>query len=134
MLRTYPLMFFALALSTACARRSALDDFAHGGVVECSFDASIRTWLDTNRNQEWDQGEPALSQVALVVTSPSGGRRWEIETDSEGHALFSMMFGGCGTRYAFAPLVPDSLQLTTTSRRTAWSGDRLFFGFARRGA
>ncbi len=129
------LAFLSLIVCSACAKRSALDDFAAGGIVDCGFNSWVRTWLDANHNGRWDQGESSVPDVAFVVTDLRTRRAYHIRTDSSGAAQFALWFVECRPyRLEFVALPPAAFELTTPSRAVATHGDTLRFGFVRRGA
>ena len=118
----------------ACARRTVLEEFSAGGFVECSFESWATSWLDSNGNGRWDEGEPPLGGIQVAITGPAFPTRTRI-TDSTGKLEFSLFAAGCNRpRFAFVAMVPDGFALTTARRRVAVSGETVSFGFARRGA
>ena len=130
-------VMFALALIplVACAKRSALDDFYKGGVVECGFESWTRSWLDSNKDGRWDEGEPPLADIQFVITGPAFTGTRTRNTDSTGTLEFFLFAAGCNhPKFVFVATVPDGFLLTTSQRRVAVNGDTLSFGFVRHGA
>ena len=109
------LLGIASFISAACARstqRTSLDDFAAEGIIECSFESRINTWLDQNGDGQRGEDEPVLPNVPLLITNATTRRTYHLSTDSTGNARFFLMFAECKQDYVVDALPPEGFELT----------------------
>jgi hypothetical protein len=94
-----------------------------GGFSDCTWQASARAWIDSNRDGQVDDGEPPLSDVEVHVDrvgdplADEGGVSWPAVTDQDGDVQFSVTIPGCSTAlFEIYANIPDGYRLTTRPR------------------
>ena len=121
---------------------SALHYILRGGrVADCLWQASVMTWVDSNRNGLVETGEPPLSEVKIHIHEAENqlvNLNWPATTDKDGDALLNIPIPGCvDTRFEIAVDIPNGYRITTRPRIQVHSdiqespgGERVyFFGF-----
>jgi hypothetical protein len=94
-----------------------------GGFSDCTWQASARAWIDSNRDGQMDDGEPPLSDVAVHVDqvgdplAGEGGLSWPAVTNQAGSVQFNISIPGCSnTLLEIYVNIPDGYRLTTRPR------------------
>jgi hypothetical protein len=97
-------------------------------VADCYWDAKVFTWVDVNADGIFQEGEPPLPEVNILID----GERSYV-TNSVGEIQFGGGFYGCPqTRYKITTEEPAGYQLTTVGTQfvRASGGEQSFqFGF-----
>jgi len=100
---------------------------------DCEWNATVKTWVDNNRDGEWDANEPPLANVRAYVEGSYSVGVGEATTGQSGEAHLTTMLAGCPNEAVLSVFVepPVGYRLTTQERLPAKTGsEKLFlFGF-----
>ena len=113
-----------------------------GGVTDCTWYASARTWIDANRDGRVDPGESPLGDVKIHVADLQNQLAtvsWPAITDQDGDVQLSMSIPGCvDTIFEIYVDIPEGYRITTRPRlavqpeiwESSSTGRVYYFGFA----
>lgn len=125
------IIIFALALITGCNFSSP----PLGSTADCDWYGKVFTWIDVNEDGVFQQGEPPLPGVNLVVNdirNKYGGVATGV-TNSKGEAKLDVFLPGCpDVEFEIMTDVLAGYRLTTAGSQSAkdYESDRTFqFGF-----
>jgi hypothetical protein len=82
------------AIAAAALTLSTLLAFFGSRVVSAVGDLTVRVYTDTNRNGQYDSGEPAVSGVPVAVYNTDNNLSYLVNTDSNGLATFPSIPNG----------------------------------------
>jgi hypothetical protein len=92
------------------------------GIVDCTWHASARAWLDLNGDGWVNGGEPPLSDVEIHVDNVGNqllNVSWPEITDKNGDVLFNVSIPGCSdTLFEIYVNIPEGYRITTQPRIT----------------
>ena len=94
--------------------------FKAGGIIDCEWHASARTWADLNGDGFVNPAEPALGNVNVRIDDVKNGRvniGWPAITDKDGNVQLTVSMPGC-PEVEFEVYVADAptgYRLTTQS-------------------
>ena len=113
-----------------------------GGVTDCIWYASARTWIDSNEDGHVNSGEAPLRDVKVHVADLQNhlaNLSWPAITDPNGHVQLSASIPGCmDTLVEIYVDVPEGYRITTRPRLAVqpdiWESSGAesvyYFGFA----
>jgi hypothetical protein len=113
-----------------------------GGVTDCTWYASARTWIDSNGDGQVNSGEAPLRDVKVHVADHQNqlvSLSWPAITDQDGHVQLSVSIPGCTDTFVEIYVdVPEGYRVTTRARlgvqpdiRESSGMERIYyFGFA----
>lgn len=91
-----------------------------GGVSDCTWQGSARTWLDSNRDGLVNDGEPPLSDVEVHINDVENRLihvNWPAITDKDGDVNFNVSIPGCSnTVFEIYVDIPEGYHVTTRPR------------------
>ena len=91
-----------------------------GGIAECAWHGSARTWLDANGNGRIDPGEQPLGGVEIHVDDIGNQLfdiGWPAVTGRDGDVPLFVSIPGCeDTMFEIHVKIPDGYRLTTPAR------------------
>lgn len=100
---------------------------------DCELSATVKTWVDKNENEIWDDNEPPLPDVKCFLEGTYTVGVGEAVSNLNGKAHLSVMLAGCPKEAVFSVYVelPSGYRLTTQERLPAQSHDEgpFLFGF-----
>jgi len=93
-----------------------------GGIADCTWHSSARTWIDSNGDGLVNQGEPPLSDVEIHIDvenqlADQGGVGWSAITDKNGDVQLNVSIPGCSdTLFEVYADIPEGYRVTTRPR------------------
>ena len=89
-------------------------------MTDCTWYASVRTWIDANADGRVNPGESPLSDVKIHVTDLQNqltAISWPAITDQDGDVQLSMSIPGCtDTIFEIDVDIPEGYRITTRPR------------------
>lgn len=90
-----------------------------GSTLDCTWQGSVITWIDSNRDRQMDRGELPLAGVQIHVDDIGNQRvnaAWPVIADKDGKARFNVLLPEClNTTFEIYADVPEGYRLTTRS-------------------
>jgi len=91
-----------------------------GGIADCTWQGSVRAWIDSNADGLLDQGEPPLNDVRIHVDNVRNQLvdiSWPAITDRNGEVQFNVSIPECSDAlFAIYVDIPDGYRITTRPR------------------
>jgi len=91
-----------------------------GGVADCTWHASARTWIDANGDGLVNLGESPLRDVKIHVDdlqNQLANVSWPAITDKDGDMQFNISIPGCSAAFFEIYVdIPDGYRITTRPR------------------
>jgi hypothetical protein len=91
-----------------------------GGIADCVWHGSARTWIDSNADGRVDPGEPPLQDVAIHVDDLQNQLmdiNWPAATDNRGDVKLIASIPGChDTQFEIYVDIPEGYRMTTKPR------------------
>ena len=116
--------------------------FKAGGIIDCEWHGSARTWIDLNDDGSVNDGEPPLGNVEIHIDDVKNQREnigWPAITNTDGDVQLNVSMSGCPDvdLEMFVANTPKGYRLTTEPRievdRGLWESldaNRIYyFGF-----
>ena len=95
--------------------------FKAGGIIDCEWHGSARTWIDLNGDGFVDNDEPALGDVKILVDDVKNQRlniSWPAVTNKHGDVPLNVPMPGCPDvdLEVYVADIPKGYRLTTEPR------------------
>lgn len=116
--------------------------FKAGGIIDCEWHASTKTWIDLNADGLVNNGEPPLGNVKILVDEVRNQHvnvAWPAITNKDGEVQLKVPMPGCpeADLEVYVADTPEGYRLTTEPRievdRDLWqsldSNRVYYFGF-----
>ena len=91
-----------------------------GGIGDCVWYGSVRTWIDSNGDGRLNHGETPLSDVNVHIVDVENRRvdvGWSASTDQDGDVQLSIPIPGCSeTVFEMYVDIPEGYRMTTRPR------------------
>ncbi|HEY3474782.1 MAG TPA: hypothetical protein VGK56_09245 [Anaerolineales bacterium] len=91
-----------------------------GGIGDCTWYGSAKTWIDLNGDGLFNSGEPPLDGVEIHVDDRDAGLvdiSWPVITNTSGDAQLSLSLPGCtSTVFELSVDIPEGYRITTRPR------------------
>ena len=93
-----------------------------GGITDCAWHSSARTWIDSNADGMVNNGELPLSDVEIHIDvenplADEGGVGWSATTDKNGDVQLKVSIPGCSdTVFEVYADIPEGYRMTTQPR------------------
>jgi hypothetical protein len=112
-----------------------------GGIDDCAWQGSARTWIDSNGDGLVDPDEPPLRDVEIHIDDVQNqivDVSWPAITDQDGDVQFNVSIPGCSnTVFEIYVDIPEGYRITTKPRIEVnpdmvknWRIERVYyFGF-----
>ena len=103
--------------------------FKAGGIIDCEWHGSARTWIDLNDDGSVNDGEPPLGKVEIYIDDVKNQREnigWPAITNKDGEVQLNVSMPGCPDvdLEMYVADTPEGYRLTTEPRIEA---DRRFW-------